>query len=333
MASHMYFLEEGDEVILFDPSCGKGIAKRVEAHIRRRKKGQVKWKKAFLIAGHSHMDHANNFFLSDVIGAPETHIYLHEEGFQGGEVKNKPAPFIENMFAESSKYFNPYLAFSFPYNVLMFFLAGLDALSPRMTRKLLGVVGSLSWPDPVNGSVEPEPLRQDDLQIMNLGGVTVRGWRVGHKILLPTPGHSTCSVSLFWPEQKALFVSDADWIGNPVFVSGSLKDCLHSLEMLKALCRAEQVDTLLPAHGLVKQGREEILSYLDFHIRRLEVMRNEVLAAYRLSGEDKDVRRLTRLLIQESPLFRMLKLVNYPRQVVFVHHVVAVCLREEGLLD
>jgi hypothetical protein len=63
------------------------------------------------------------------------------------------------------------------------------------------------------------------------------------------------------------------------------------------------------------------------------VIRNEVFSAYRTYGEEKDVRKLTRMLAQESPLFRMLKSVDGPTLVVFVHNIVAVCLREEGILD
>ena len=95
MVSHTYFLEDGDEVIIFDPSCGKKIANRIEAHIRKRLEAKAEWMKAILIAGHSHLDHANNFYLSDVIGARETHVYVHETGFQGGKVMNEPTAFIE----------------------------------------------------------------------------------------------------------------------------------------------------------------------------------------------------------------------------------------------
>jgi hypothetical protein len=108
---------------------------------------------------------------------------------------------------------------------------------------------------------------------------------------------------------------------------------MSSLKNLKALTEAGKVELLLPAHGQVKEGSERILSHLDFHIRFLEVMRNEVVSAYRSYGNVKDVRKLTKVLVQESPLFRMLKLSNYPRLVVFVHNVVAVCLKEEGILE
>ena len=83
----------------------------------------------------------------------------------------------------------------------------------------------------------------------------------------------------------------------------------------------------------MKEGEEEVLGHLDSHIRCLETMRGEVLSAYHSCGEEKDVYKLTRILTQRSPLFRMLKLVNYPRLVVFVHNVVAVCRREEGVLN
>jgi len=138
-------------------------------------------------------------------------------------------------------------------------------------------------------------------------------------------------VSLLWPAKKALFISDADWVGNPVFIRSSLRDCISSFETMKALTQAGVVDLLLPAHGPVKEGADAILPHLDFHIRRLETMRNEVLALHHDSGL-KDVRRLTKTLVRHSPLFRLLKGSNFPRFVAFVHNVVAVCLIEEGIL-
>jgi glyoxylase-like metal-dependent hydrolase (beta-lactamase superfamily II) len=333
MVSNSYFLEDGDDVIMFDPSCGKEIAKRIETHIRIRREANAGWKRSFLIAGHSHTDHAGNFYLSDVIGAPESHIYVHESGFQDGIVKNGLVPATENMIQECMRYYNFYKALPFPYNLLMYPFVPLDALSPALARKAAGMVGGLVNPAPANGSLRPEPLRANDQRVFDLENCEVRGWKVGGKVILPTPGHSSCSVSLLWPEQKALFVSDADWIGNPLFVSTSLRESISSLEMLKHLAEAGKVDLLLPAHGQVTEGRDQVLSYLDFHIRRLEVMRNEVLTAYHSCGEKKDVRQLTKFLAQESPLFRMLKSADFPRFVVFVHSVVAVCLREEGVLD
>jgi glyoxylase-like metal-dependent hydrolase (beta-lactamase superfamily II) len=333
ITSNTYFLEDGDEVVIFDPSAGKDIAQRIENHIRSRLKADARWQRAFLIAGHSHLDHANNFYLSDIIGAPDTHIYVHESGFHLGKVMNQPGPFIEHVAEESSKYYNPYLAFPFPYNIAMIFLAVMDRLSPYLARKVFSMVGSIPWPNPADGSLDPEPLREDDIRPLVVGGFEVRGWRAGNKVILPTPGHSPCSISLFWPEKKALCISDVDWIGNPVFMSASVRDSISSLEMIRSLTEAGKVELLLPAHGRKKEGPEQILSHLDFHIRCLEEMRNEVMATYRSCGEVKDVRKLTRVLTRESPLFRMLKLTNYPRMVVFVHNIVAMCLKEEGILN
>jgi glyoxylase-like metal-dependent hydrolase (beta-lactamase superfamily II) len=214
----------------------------------------------------------------------------------------------------------------------MYPFAVLDALSPDWARKAFSRIGAIPWSRPVNGTTQPEPLRENDMQVIDLGDIKMKGWRLGNKIILPTLGHSPCSVSLYWPERKALFVSDADWIGNPVFMSSSLKDCISSLERIKELTEVGKVELLLPAHGQVKESVEAVLSHLDFHIRRLEVMKCEVLSAYR-SCEEKDVRKLTKILADGFPLFKMLKQTNYPRLVVFVHNVVAVCLKEEGLLN
>jgi hypothetical protein len=92
------------------------------------------------------------------------------------------------------------------------------------------------------------------------------------------------------------------------------------------------VEVFLPAHGPVKEGRDPILNHLNYRIGRLRNMRDEVLSAYDAQGE-KDVRKLTGILVRESPLFRMLKHANLPKMVLNVHDIVALCLREEGIVD
>ncbi len=101
---------------------------------------------------------------------------------------------------------------------------------------------------------------------------------------------------------------------------------------MKELTEAGKVDLLLPAHGQVKEGTELVLRHLNLRIYLLETLRDEVLAAYRSFGEEKDIRKLTKVLTQESQLFSTLKFVNYPRHVFFIHNIVGVCLKEEGIL-
>ncbi|MEA3471532.1 MAG: MBL fold metallo-hydrolase, partial [Thermodesulfobacteriota bacterium] len=278
-------------------------------------------------------DHANNFYLIDLLDAKENHIYVHDKGFEKGRVKNEPVAFIDNIIRETKEYYNIYRSFPVPYNLLTYPMALIDSLSPYLARKMFSYVGAIPWARPVNSSLKPEPLKESDLKSFMFGDVELNGWALDDKFILPTPGHSPCSVSLFWPEKKAMFISDADWIGNPVFVSSSLRDCIHSLEMMRNLTEIEMVDVLLPAHGTVKEGKETIVTYLDFHIHRLEVMRNEIISAYYRCGQNKDIRTLTRFLTQESPLFKAYKIINYPRLVAFVHNITAVCIKEEEILD
>ncbi len=331
MVSHAYFMEDGDQVILFDPSCGRHIGRRLEAHIQRRRRASASWNRAFLIAGHSHLDHANNFYLADVIGAPDTHVYVHEAGFRDGKVMNEPAPFVRDVVRDANKHYNMYRSFFFPYNLLLSPLALLHLFSPDLACAVFAALGSVAFSPPRDGNATPEPLREVDKRELDLGSIRIVGWPLDDKVVLPTPGHSPCSVSLLWPRRKALFISDADWVGNPVFLRSSLRGCISSLETMKALTEAGVVDLLLPAHGPVNEGADTILRHLDFHMQRLETIRNEVLAHHRATGLT-DVRRLTRTLVSHSPLFRMLKGSNFPQFVCFVHNIVALCLIEEGIL-
>lgn len=129
----------------------------------------------------------------------------------------------------------------------------------------------------------------------------MKGWRLGSKIILPTPGHSPCSVSLLWPEKKALFISDTDWVCNPVFIYSSLRDSISTLKMMKELNEASNVDLLLPAHGQVKEGGGEVLAHLDSYIRRLDVIRSGVLSAYLVARSHRNLLRVRDLLKPSSP--------------------------------
>lgn len=332
MVSHSYFIEDGDEAILFDPSCGKKIGRRVESFIRERLNTRSGWKKAVLIAGHSHIDHANNFYLSDVLDTEETCICVHECGFQDGKVKNEPYTFVIKIMEDCKEHFNPYLALFFPYNLIVSPFAALDKIAPELAVKMFSFTGSLFFPRPVDGKVQPKALKEEDMEQIDIGGIKLKGWKLSGKIIFPTPGHSPCSVTLLWPEKKALFVSDADWIGNPTFLSGSLRDSLASLEKLRVLAEAGLADLLLPVHGEVKEGQQDVMRHLDFHIQRLKLIKSKVLSFYHSSGRENNVSKLTHLLVKKSPLFKLFKYSNYPRQVLFVKSMVALCLKEEGLL-
>ena len=151
MTSNAYFLEDDDAVILFDPSCGSAIAGSMEAHVRSRRHAGARWQRAFLVAGHSHIDHAGNFFLSGVFGAAESHVYVHERGFEKGRVVNEPRAFIEKMMGESRDYYNPYLALAFPYRLFMLPVAALDGVSRRLALKAFAAMAAIPWPRPRNG--------------------------------------------------------------------------------------------------------------------------------------------------------------------------------------
>ena len=270
IVSHIYFLEDGEEAVIFDPSCGKKIAMKAESYIDQRKREGARWNKVLVIAGHSHFDHCNNFYLGDLLGAEETHVYVHEAGFKDGKVMNEPNAFVQKVVEQTIEYYQIYLSFYLPYKILITPFAALDSLSRELAKKVFAAVGSISFPPPRDGTTPAEPLKETDLEDMETGGVKFKGWKLDGKVLFPTPGHSPCSISLLWPEKKAVLVSDADWVGNPVFVDGSLSECISSLEKVREFVDAGVVDLLLPAHGEAKEGKDKILTHIDFHLRRID---------------------------------------------------------------
>ncbi|MFQ5560898.1 MAG: MBL fold metallo-hydrolase [Nitrospinota bacterium] len=329
--SNSYLLESENEAVLFDPSSGEDIGNRIETYIREMINTKPRLKRAAVVAGHSHFDHSGNFYLSDVFKAETSQAYVHESGFYDGHVLNDPATFIQTKIKECEGHYNFYLSFFFPYNLLTYPVAALGALFPCFASRLFSFFTAMPFPAPRNGSVTPKQLKECEREIINIGGVKVNGWKLGDKVVFSTPGHSPCSVSLFWPEKKALFVSDATWPGNPVFMDASLKECVSSLTTLRELMNTGMVELLLSAHEAVLDQRKSILDTLDFRLHILQAVKQEILSAYRSSGNEKNVRRLTKLLMKSSPLFRMFRQNSYPRFVAFPHSIVALCLKEEGI--
>lgn len=78
-----------------------------------------------------------------------------------------------------------------------------------------------------------------------------------------TPGHSPGSLSIYWPERKALFAGDLIFyggIGRTDFTEGNSKLLMENIERLAGL----DTEILLPGHGEILMGRETILQNFEF---------------------------------------------------------------------
>jgi glyoxylase-like metal-dependent hydrolase (beta-lactamase superfamily II) len=78
-----------------------------------------------------------------------------------------------------------------------------------------------------------------------------------------TPGHSPGSLTIHWPERKALFSGDLVFyggIGRTDFPGG------HSRDLMKSIERMSRLDTelLLPGHGEAVMGKERVVQNFEF---------------------------------------------------------------------
>ena len=89
-------------------------------------------------------------------------------------------------------------------------------------------------------------------------------FHVGEKIfqIYQTPGHSPGSLSIFWPERKALFTGDVVFsggIGRTDFIEGDPGLLAKSIERLSRL----DIEILLPGHGEILVGKEAVLENFE----------------------------------------------------------------------
>jgi glyoxylase-like metal-dependent hydrolase (beta-lactamase superfamily II) len=88
---------------------------------------------------------------------------------------------------------------------------------------------------------------------------------LGEKVLniFETPGHSPGSISIYWPERKALFTGDLVFhggVGRTDFVEGDPRLLIRSIERLSRL----DTEVLLPGHGEIVSGMELVLQNYEF---------------------------------------------------------------------
>ncbi len=89
--------------------------------------------------------------------------------------------------------------------------------------------------------------------------------RLGTKTfnIFHTPGHSPGSLSIYWPERKALFTGDLIFfqgVGRTDFPGGSSRLLRESIERLSRL----DAEMLLSGHGEIVTGREMVLRNFHF---------------------------------------------------------------------
>jgi glyoxylase-like metal-dependent hydrolase (beta-lactamase superfamily II) len=78
-----------------------------------------------------------------------------------------------------------------------------------------------------------------------------------------TPGHSPGSISIYWPEKKALLTGDLVFyggVGRTDFIEGNSKLLMEGIERLSQL----DTEILLPGHGEILMGREMVLQNFEF---------------------------------------------------------------------
>lgn len=130
-----------------------------------------------------------------------------------------------------------------------------------------------------------DPLRDED--VLDVDGLVLR--------VLATPGHTADSVSLLVPAERALLSGDMVLGRGTTVVAhpgGRLAPYLASIQRLRDLAAAGEVDTVWPGHGPVLDDARGVLEgYLSHRHQRLEQVRGALADLGVTAAEDDDLAR------------------------------------------
>ena len=81
--------------------------------------------------------------------------------------------------------------------------------------------------------------------------------------IFQTPGHSPGSLCIYWADRKVLFTGDVIFyggIGRTDFIEGNPQELIRSIERMSRM----EIEVLLPGHGQIVLGRDDILRNFEF---------------------------------------------------------------------
>nr|WP_323794347.1 MBL fold metallo-hydrolase [Nocardioides sp.] len=109
-----------------------------------------------------------------------------------------------------------------------------------------------------------------DDEVIDVGGLTIK--------VVTTPGHTADSISLLLPEERVLLSGDMVLGRGTTVVAypdGQLGPYFDSIERMRSLVTAGEVDAIWPAHGPVLADARGVLDYYLAHRRsRLDQVRD-----------------------------------------------------------
>jgi len=191
----------------------------------------------------------------------------------------------------------------------------------RLTNEKLGFADALAtfdycWRDDVSGV----SVKEGD--IIDLGGMTVQ--------IFETPGHSSCSISAYVPEIRALFPSDGGGIPHKgeIIPAGNSNYTLfqRSLEKLQNL----EVNYLCADHGGVVKNREAG-EFISQTMQVAEQFRRLVESVYERTGDmEATVRHLVALRYAKDPEYFISEEIVSGVYGQIVRHIAGEIGREKG---
>jgi glyoxylase-like metal-dependent hydrolase (beta-lactamase superfamily II) len=142
--------------------------------------------------------------------------------------------------------------------------------------------------------VEVEEILKDGDEIA-CGDVTLK--------VIDVPGHSSCSIALYVPEEKALFVSDAAGVRHKDFFlpTGNSDYDLYQASLEKMA--GYDVDAILPGHFEPALG-EEARAYLTRAIEDSKAARKVLESSYRRTRDvERSTEELVRAYMAKAPMY------------------------------
>ncbi len=119
--------------------------------------------------------------------------------------------------------------------------------------------------------------------------------------VIDAPGHSTCSIALYVPQEKAMFASDAGGIpfGEDVFTTANSNFDQYMESMQKIF--GYDIDIFLPAHYGVRTG-EDSQTYMRKSRQAARKFREEMEKTFARTGDvEKGVTEITDRIMSQAP--------------------------------
>ena len=342
---NVYFLRDGETLLILDTGHGNSSREDILEFIKKMEKEGIQ--RLILMVTQGHFDHSGNNDLLMETGL-DWEFRLPEPEFPVIDVFND----FLNDLGNLEKYENIYRTM-FPLKGKTAVIRIVGMFAPGLAKIILRKVFRRQFSKCHPLAEKACPLKLKERMTMEVGSVTLTGWKVGRFFIIHDGAHSPGHICLYDPDNRLLLCGDVTIEVNPAFLYSSINKLIETTERFNTMAEEGFIKIVGDSHRtrkyftiLCKQlgfqmlneiqlieyavGKDQCIRFFSTFHSYYQQLKKEVLAAHEKVGRATVGKIVKELEKSSNPAVKLKTALVFPQVPSRMDVLVASVLKEAG---